>query len=631
MSNAAASAPPPPADAPPPLGVRFGILVDWCEEHLGRHRLAVGAVLFAALVLLFGAGGSNHVGGDQRALADLGWWMARSGEASLENHPFYRDPAKKEFGYWAVRLDDGRVASVYPTGVLLFTVPGHWVLGAVGMADDLERSRATMRVALSLWMALALLGLWRVLAERWGEVTGLIAVALLGAGSSILGTLVQAPWSMTGSTICQAFSLYFGREALREPAARSATRCAGFALAAAGFFAAWAAVCRPTLGLWTIFFGAWIALRLRGRALWALAGAIVAGIGGAALNYATSGSVAGLYFAKGAGVGFGGDAASIARGFAGILVSPGRGLLVFTPWAILAVAGFVLAAKRWGGDSFLLLNAAYVAAMFVVLGTFRMWHGSHSAGPRLQCDLILGVAILAAPALAWLARRWWGWVVVAALAVPSIVVQHRIQRMPDSLPEVHWPAGKFDEYLWRWREGTFLWFWTEGGTMREILGIAEKPTLAPNGTMDPAVDGERHVLGGVTVDAGDGQREPRFAACSRRTRWVFETPEGYAGKPLWIVLEFVPGTANYRHDMVARIDCMRLKRFAWFENFDPTVVAFRVEGAPLSTGRESVLEIEELRPAQGMYGTGWMAWRRVTILPEDRTRVDALPPGSVRE
>ncbi|HWX23955.1 MAG TPA: hypothetical protein VN083_02895, partial [Vicinamibacteria bacterium] len=71
----------------------------------------------------------------------------------------------------------------------------------------------------------------------------------------------------------------------------------------------------------------------------------------------------------------------------GLLVSPGKGLFVFTPLALVAVAGLVRAFLR--GERLLAgtLGAASLAHLLLI-GRWSEWHGGESFGPRMMTDVL---------------------------------------------------------------------------------------------------------------------------------------------------------------------------------------------------------------------------------------------------
>jgi hypothetical protein len=102
-------------------------------------------------------------------------------------------------------------------------------------------------------------------------------------------------------------------------------------------------------------------------------------------------------------------------GIAGLLLSPSRGLLVFSPIVLVALAARAAPKDR----SILRWSAAAAAAQLVLYGSYSVWWGGHTYGPRYVLDLLpallpaaaigasriaasgLPVRTLAAAALAW--------------------------------------------------------------------------------------------------------------------------------------------------------------------------------------------------------------------------------------
>ena len=86
-------------------------------------------------------------------------------------------------------------------------------------------------------------------------------------------------------------------------------------------------------------------------------------------------------------------------GFVGLLVSPNRGLLIFSPIVLLAALGIRPAlAQRWRSPLIWCLAAAVV--QYLVYGSYAVWWGGHTYGPRYLTDLLPLLLPLAAAGLA---------------------------------------------------------------------------------------------------------------------------------------------------------------------------------------------------------------------------------------
>jgi hypothetical protein len=75
------------------------------------------------------------------------------------------------------------------------------------------------------------------------------------------------------------------------------------------------------------------------------------------------------------------------EGHLGLLVSPGKGLFVFTPIALIAVVGLVRA-LRYDDRALAATCGAAVLAHWVFVGRWAEWHGGESWGPRLMTDAL---------------------------------------------------------------------------------------------------------------------------------------------------------------------------------------------------------------------------------------------------
>jgi len=89
-----------------------------------------------------------------------------------------------------------------------------------------------------------------------------------------------------------------------------------------------------------------------------------------------------------------------AYGAAALLVSPGRGLLVFCPVAVFAFAGALDGLRR--RDMFLAMSGAGLVLFTLFLARYRYWYGGASYGPRFYAESSPILVILAG---AWLQHR----------------------------------------------------------------------------------------------------------------------------------------------------------------------------------------------------------------------------------
>ena len=85
-------------------------------------------------------------------------------------------------------------------------------------------------------------------------------------------------------------------------------------------------------------------------------------------------------------------------GLPGLLLSPSRGLLIFSPIVAVALAGFADARRApWGSP--LPWCAAAAIAQFILYGGYAVWWAGHTYGPRYMLDVLPALVPLAAAAL----------------------------------------------------------------------------------------------------------------------------------------------------------------------------------------------------------------------------------------
>jgi hypothetical protein len=153
-----------------------------------------------------------------------------------------------------------------------------------------------------------------------------------------------------------------------------------------------------------------------------------------------------------------------AEALAGLLVSPNRGLLVFSPILALAAAGFAVKVYSRRATALHWSLAAIVLAHWVVLATTNAgWWGGASYGPRLFSDVIPYLVYLTLPFVAWLmsARGAWRAAVAAAVAplvVISVAMHAQGALNPSAMAWNNLPVRiDFDPIrVWDWRRPQFL-------------------------------------------------------------------------------------------------------------------------------------------------------------------------------
>lgn len=401
------------------------------------RRTALLAFALTLVVLLangraIGSGDTTAVERTAAALADHGSVLLGD---SVGADPFTRVTPR------------GRV-SIYPALPALLATPVFLVF-RVFFDLDLFGAQIAGKVAAALLSAMATGLLAFSFARRGVSPSRALAAALVfGLGTSVSSTS-QALWQHPAAILFLVLAL-LGLEALEAsnragvPSANSA-RVPGLVALSLTLVAA----CRPAAIPMVAVLLAALVIRLKARALAPLAaGALPAVLVGAynawffGAPWRFGPQTDGRFFA------------ALPDSIPGLLVSPARGLLVFTPIALLAVVGL---ARRAPGSWLARTLMAAVAAHFVFIACWNEWHGGESFGPRLLTDCLPALFFFLPEGLAWAPRFG------AVLGAASVAIQllgswtydYRWERL-------HQRGGDFDAALWSWREAPVAFALREG-------------------------------------------------------------------------------------------------------------------------------------------------------------------------
>lgn len=258
-----------------------------------------------------------------------------------------------------------------------------------------------------------------VTCRRWLTVLPAIVLALAYA-------LATPAWSTSSQSLWQhasnEFFLVVGVFALTR------TKESAWASALAGFAFSAAAACRPTSVLFAAAAGAWLLVVDRRAFAVFVAAAMPLAFAIGAYNWYFLGSP--LRFGQGEAVS---DAVAktgvpdvwpghVGTALPGLLISPSRGVLVFSPFLVLVPMGVVLAyrSERYAP----LRPLAVAVGLELVLASAHFdWWGGWAYGWRLLVDVGPALVALLVPTMEWLGRATWRRVAFGALLAWSVFVQ----------------------------------------------------------------------------------------------------------------------------------------------------------------------------------------------------------------
>jgi hypothetical protein len=310
----------------------------------------------------------------------------RNRPAGAAGKVLYFDPS----AYWKVRTQQHQIASLYPVVTPLLVTPLYWPavmwLNAHGWEQpQIDRVAELMeKLSASFLASLASVMMYLVLRRECGRWS--LPLALVFAfGTNTWMISSQALWQHAGGELLIALALLL----IVFPAST-------MRLALLGGVCVLMASNRPPDALIAaaiVLFTIWSHKR---RALWLLAGATLPLVLLMCYNLEFIGHIVGGYaLEKNPNKKF---FQLDWTGLPGLLISPSRGLLVFSPFLVFLPAGLILRLREPGTRG-LAVALSFAVAAQLLLYSQADWRAGGSWGPRWLTDLLPILVWMLAPAL----------------------------------------------------------------------------------------------------------------------------------------------------------------------------------------------------------------------------------------
>jgi MFS family permease len=428
---------------------------------------AWAGLIFAATFLVYNANGREIQSSDSQPTKLAACELALHGRLTLDAVVAAAPALAERTAFQRDRSGHYRSAySVVPS--IEAAVPA-WLLHVTRIVD-LEAPRAPGLIATltaSLLTAGAVALVFAALARRTDRRTAALVALGLGFGTNLWPLASRALWEMETVSFGLALSLHAW---LRPSSALKSSHvwigAAGLALAGTARFEVAPIVAVLLVGL--------VARVGIGRAAGALAlVAVAAGVLMAA-QWTWFGSVLGAQQTlQAVSIARHGVAGSISaqpwRAAIGLLLSPSRGLIVFSPIVLIPLVALPIvwrqrsdAGERWW--------SAAALAQFVGYSCYSVWWGGHTYGPRYLVDALIPLTPAAAVGIGWIsARPWRRAVAVVALAWSIVVAGTGAFCYPND----RWNTDPVDvdtnhNRLWDWRDPQILRCWMRGASPQNL-------------------------------------------------------------------------------------------------------------------------------------------------------------------
>ena len=167
-------------------------------------------------------------------------------------------------------------------------------------------------------------------------------------------------------------------------------------------------------------------------------------------------------------------------GFVGLLLSPSRGLLIFSPVTAFIGAGLPAVIRdRWCSPAFWCFAAA--GAQFLVYGSYTVWWAGHTYGPRYMLDLVPLLVPAGAIAADRIRRP-----VTLTLAAVALICSIGIAALGAfSYPHDAWNSDPVDvdrnhDRLWSWSDNQIGRAWHAGASPQNFALFTRDAVRAPH-------------------------------------------------------------------------------------------------------------------------------------------------------
>ena len=424
-------------------------------------RKRAGILLCGPVMLLtflgHNAASSSHAGGDSR-------WTTYQSLSLLHDHTLTLERWRDRFETRPVHAalnEDGEPVYTFPWGTAVVIAP---IMAGLELKEKLaggslqakirpqDAPHETENTVASVLIALAAGIMFLIARSELGSPLWAAGVALAFAfATSLFSTATRALWSHGPAIL--VISCELGILLRSRPPPLGPGRDRLIPLLGPLFVLAYAV--RPTTAVIAAVFTVVVAVSHRRRLPLLLAAGAVAAAGYFAVNLATYQQLQPAYYSPGRLF----ASNHFFEALAGNLISPQRGLLVWSPIVLLAAAGVVVARRSGRFDALTGGLVAAVVGYWFVISTLEPWWAGFSVGPRLFTDIVPILAVLALPAIALLRRgHWAGRGVVAVLLAFSLfthtqgATRFETQQWNEFPRDVH----QHPDRIWDWDDLQFL-------------------------------------------------------------------------------------------------------------------------------------------------------------------------------
>ena len=347
-------------------------------NHVKRHTILViaSAALFALLLGIY-VRSPITTSADSRWSVHTAMSFARGHWGDLSE---YMDAIESDKDHaYTIDYSSGRPRNFYPIGVSILVVPEVVIKSWLdpnfqqelkgGIPDRFEKFLASI-----IGAGAGVVFFWLLIAQFESLWIAIAGTAIFSLGTSMWSTATRALWQHGPLVLMLTIAMLLAALARRRP---QLVQYISIPLAMAYMIRPVAAVPILCFSVYVLLFHREWFLRYLGWALLIAAPWFV-------FNYTIYGALLPPYYLLASVI----NQSSFMDGFLGILFSPSRGLVIFTPVTIFALSGFALSLRRGEERALHVMYGVIVAGVTCLYGMWPVWWGGHSYGPRFMTDIL---------------------------------------------------------------------------------------------------------------------------------------------------------------------------------------------------------------------------------------------------
>jgi hypothetical protein len=411
------------------------------ESTFSKHRW-LGWLLAFSIVAVIAGQSTHNTGSDPRGTLLVSQAIAQHGSVKLDA---YGETFLDSYGY-VIHQKGGHFYNYFPLGTALVSTPFVAIANAFGF--DMTKDEPLIQMAIATLAALLItFTLYKTARLYLRQTESLLLAGLCWFGSSLASTVGTALWSHDFAFLFSSTAIFLVLRH-RQPETLLAPALIGLSL-----FLAY--LCRPTLALLAPFLLLYYFLQDKKSAVLAgvTVGLLLLGFMGWSLH--EFGQILPDYYLPKRLEG--GD---FKTALYGNLLSPARGLLIFSPFLLISLLLSIgLAPRDKALAKLSLISLAWPLVHLLSISQFPHWWAGWSFGARLMVDALPGLFVGLFAGLAALGQK-------RNLAYAAVMVSGLFAIYINTYQALFNPYGmqwnvepnvdQYPEYLFNWRYPQFL-------------------------------------------------------------------------------------------------------------------------------------------------------------------------------